>query len=654
MKRPGGRWLAALTLCLAAGSGQAALRLDLQADGLTPAQRQASQQLLDDVQQALPPAFVQNLDRRVEVEWRDDLPSNGIGEAMRPGAIALSRHYLPALTDGSAATQATGRTHGTLRRELLATVVHELTHLYDRAQLWTPQEASVIRHCRSRNQTLGKVGEPQACRGQDERRFTFSDDPRLLDLAGWPQRVSTRGERERQNRNILRSPDRYELTNPREFVAVNMEYFVLDPSYACRRPALYRYFAARFGERPQRNDCAGGYAYLNAGRDFGHQPLGQLDPERVYEVDYLLAEANDEMMSRWGHAMLRLVICAPGRPRGPDCRLDLDQHLVLSYRAFVGDLQLSSWDGLTGAYPSRLFVLPLAQVIEEYTKTEMRSLASIPLKLDREQIASLVERTAQAHWSYDGNYYFISNNCAVETLKLLRAGIDDPRLQDLDSITPYGVVQILEARGLADASVLDDPKRALRLGYRFDSFRDRYQTMFSVVKQRLQIPQDKVEDWLTLPAVERRPWFERADLRASAALLLLEQAAMRRQLQLAQDELKRLYLGQRDNASNDPRLVAAGKSLQQILDDSGFLSQPAALLDSGYGLPQPEDAKRLQSQTEERQARLRKLSDNLDQEIRQLLEPQRRDELAALDVNLKQLGAHLRALHKAAGGFELP
>ncbi len=110
-------------------------------------------------------------------------------------------------------------------------------------------------------------------------------------------------------------------------------------------------------------------------------PLGHVDPERVYEIDYLLAEANQNLVSRWGHSMLRLVICAPGRPRGPDCRLDLDQHLVLSYRAFVGDVQLSSWDGLVGKYPSRLFVLPLAQVIDEYTKTELRGLASVPLRL---------------------------------------------------------------------------------------------------------------------------------------------------------------------------------------------------------------------------------------------------------------------------------
>ncbi|WP_413770346.1 hypothetical protein, partial [Vibrio vulnificus] len=85
----------------------------------------------------------------------------------------------------------------------------------------------------------------------------------------------------------------------------------------------------------------------------------------------------------------------------------------------------------------------------------------------------------------------------------------------------------------ADTSVLDDPKEALRLGYRFDSFRERYQAMFNVLKKYLPIKQQTVEDWLALDAAERRVWFEQADLRTSAALLLLEQASYRRQLLLA-------------------------------------------------------------------------------------------------------------------------
>ena len=647
-------WLLAGALSLMCGSVQADLQLRLKTEGLSPAQQQASQALLDEAMQALPPRFIQQLDRRIDVGWTDKMPENAYGQASLVSELDLNRNLLASLTDGSAATQKTYRPHGTVRREMLATVLHELTHIYDRSRLWSAAERPLIQRCIRQNDNIGLVGLPDECRGQTERRFTLSDDPRLLDLAGWPQYVGRRGEREQHNRQVARSPDIYETTNPKEFVAVNMEYFLLDQSYACRRPALYRYYQEHFGWAPAAKDsCAKSFAFLNAGNDFAKQPLGQVDPERVYAVDYLLAEANQNWVSRWGHSMLRLVICAPGRPRGPDCRLDLDQHLVLSYRAFVGDVQLSSWDGLVGKYPSRLFVLPLAQVIDEYTKTELRSLASVPLILSRTEIEQVVEHAAEMHWSYDGNYYFLSNNCAVESLKLLRSGSNNPQLIGLDSIVPNGLLEVLKGRGLADTSVLDDPREALRLGYRFDSFRDRYQAMFEVIKKHLTIKQTTVEDWLSLSAEERRQWFAQADLRTSAALLLLEQASFRRQLLLAQDEVKQRYLGARELKNGG--MDKANKTLQEILANSGFLSRPAELLgSSGYGLPQPSEWQRLESESSLRQKQLQALTGDLDKEVRALLEPSRAAQIAANEANIKQVGEHLRALHKAAGGLELP
>ena len=649
-----GAWLLAGALLLLGNSAHASLQLRLKTDGLSPAQQQASQALLDEAMQKLPPSFVEQLDRRIDVGWSDDMPGNAYGQATLVAELDLNRKLLAGLTDGSAAKEKTNRPHGTVRQELLATVLHELTHIYDRARLWPTAERTLIQRCTRRSNSAGLIGIPDECRGQTERRFTLSDDPRLLDLAGWQQYVGRRGEREQHNRQVARSPDLYEISSPKEFVAVNMEYFLLDPSYACRRPALYRYYKERFGwAPPARDTCSNTFAFLNAGNDFAKQPLGQVDPERVYAVDYLLAEANQNWVSRWGHSMLRLVICAPGRPRGPDCRLDLDQHLVLSYRAFVGDVQLSSWDGLVGKYPSRLFVLPLAQVIDEYTKTELRSLASVPLNLSRKEIEEVVEHAAEMHWSYDGNYFFLSNNCAVESLKLLRSGSNNKQLVGLDSIMPNGLLEVLKGRGLADTSVLDDPKEALRLGYRFDSFRDRYQAMFDVLKKQLPIKQTTVEDWLSLSAEERRQWFERADLRTSAALLLLEQASYRRQLLLAQDEVKQRYLGARELENGG--MDKANATLQEILANSGFLSRPAELLDSrGYGLPQPSEFKRLQDESAQRQKQLLALSGDLDKEVRKLLEPKRAAEIAASEANVKQIGEHLRKLHKASGGLELP
>ena len=645
--------LLTLVWLLASVPAHAELRLQLDSAGLTPAEQHVSQALLDEATAALPPRFIERLDIDVTVRWSPDLPAQAYGQAdPRAQQLELNAALLPALLDGSA-QKPNSRPHGSQRRELLATVLHELTHLYDRANLQSPEERLLAMHCRQQHSSRGVIGQSDACRGQSQRRFTLADDPRLLDLAGWQERAGQRGERDRSNDQIDRSPDSYELSNPREFVAVNMEYFLLDPEYACRRPALQRYFKEHFDWAPtSQTPCRSGLPYMNAGRDFARQPLGSIDPQRVYEVDYFFADANEQWMSRWGHGMLRLVICAPGRPLGPECRLDLDQHLVLSYRAFVGDVQLSSWDGLTGNYPSRLFVLPLDQVIEEYTKIELRSLNSVPLLLNREQIEQLLQQTAQLHWSYDGGYYFFSNNCAGETLKLLRSGTNHPQLRSLDTILPNGLQAMLGTRGVADLSVLDDRQQALRLGYRFDSFRERYQAMFQVLQERLPIPQGSVEEWLDLPASQRRLWFAQADLRSNAALLLLEQAALRRQLLLAQDELKRNYLNP-SAATENAAWEQASQTLQNLLGGSGFLSRPAQLLDSGYGLPQDSEWQTLATQSDSHQRQLRLLSEQLEEQIRLLLEPARLAELESGKANLQQLNTRLREQHKASGGLTL-
>ena len=195
----------------------------------------------------------------------------------------------------------------------------------------------------------------------------------------------------------------------------------------------------------------------------------------------------------------------------------------------------------------------------------------------------------------------------------------------------------------------------MRLGYRFDSYRERYQAMFNVLKSQLPIAQEAVEDWLDLPAKQRQPWFAQADLRTSAALLLLEQAAQRRQLLRAQEQIKQRYLSARGNSSADPALAKAGSTLEQLLANSGFLSRPAELLDSqGYGLPQPAEWQNLQASSAERQQHLRRLSTDLEQEVRALLPPAQIVELEQAEANLDQLSKHLRALHQASGGLQLP
>ncbi|QXQ04351.1 DUF4105 domain-containing protein [Stenotrophomonas indicatrix] len=577
-------WLAALAW-LVIPTAHAADRLQLDPAGLSPAQQQVAMQTLADVQSLLPDGLLRALPAQVQVGWRDDLPANVHGRAFA-GGIALRRDLLDDDVAGA-------------RRARRSALVHELTHVADRTGAH------------------------------------WSRSARWRDLAGWQRKPWHLGRGDNAFRD--RSPDAYELTDPAEYLAVNAEHFVLDAEFACRRPALAQWYQAHFGTPPSlpAPHCAGTVPLLQADAEEGAASLLALDPARVYAVDYLFAEGSAQPMSRWGHSMLRLVICRPGRAPGPDCRLDLEHHRVLSFRAFVGDVQISNWRGLTGGYPSRLFVLPLQQVVDEYTKVELRGLASLPLQLDRSEIASLLERTAQVHWSYDGRYYFVSNNCAVETAKLLQAGV--PRLGEagLAQLSPRGLRRRLARLHALDEQVLADPAQAMAQGYYFASARDHYQQLFAVAAAQMALPARDVRAWLALPAQQRAPWLLRGDVRASAGLLLLEQAAQRRAELRARDALKRRLLANPDSS--------ATRSLRALLEQSGQWLRPGQLLaDAGYGLPQADEQAEVARAAAAASVQAVPAWQALRVQLRAQLPSSQQRELDDIDRNLAVLGAHVR------------
>ncbi len=591
----------------------AAVRLQALERSLTQQQASASRALLDDVRQRLPPAWSGALSATpITVEWRDDLPPHVHGRAL-DRRILLDRDLLLQWMDRHGDEVQSAAIPGPAQ----AAAIHELGHLYDRSA-----------------------------------QGGISRDPRFLDLAGWQVSPARFGLRERRNRFTDRSPDRYELASPAEFLAVNLEHFLLDPDYACRRPALHRYLKQRLGGAPPSGVCAPGFVYL--GTDVA--PPEPLDPERVHSIDYLLADDGEQAMSLWGHGMLRLVICAPGRERGPDCRLDLQHHRVLSFRAFVDDLQISGWRGLTGSYPSRLFVLPLEQVVEEYTRVELRGLQSVPLRLERDEIAAVLERAATVHWSYDGRYRFIGNNCAVETFKLLHDALPRVRGAGLRSITPKGLLRRLMATGLVDPQVPGDPSEALRLGYRFDSASAHYRAMFEVARSGTSLPHRSFEAWLDLPATKRSPHLERGDLRATAALLLLEQAALRRQELRAREQFqRRVHRSKRGRPGAADRLERA---VGDVARAEARLSRPAILLEGrpekpGYGLPQRAEREALTRQLAEHARSLEQQRARLRVEGLRWLSAGTLLELDRCEDNLDRLGAHLRLLHQQSGGLDL-
>ena len=70
------RWMAACLLACT-GAAHAALQLQPVEGGLTEPQRAATRQLLDEAAARLPASWTASLDRRIALEWRDDLPDQG-------------------------------------------------------------------------------------------------------------------------------------------------------------------------------------------------------------------------------------------------------------------------------------------------------------------------------------------------------------------------------------------------------------------------------------------------------------------------------------------------------------------------------------------------------------------------------------------------
>ncbi|MFZ4405595.1 MAG: DUF4105 domain-containing protein, partial [Pseudobdellovibrionaceae bacterium] len=326
--------------------------------------------------------------------------------------------------------------HKTFYNYILATLVHESIHVYDENQNLSEEIKNQIRLCekeavvtRSKGSGVHKTYKNNQCLRLVKMRYSISSDPLFLNAAGFPEQSLTDEVTANERSNFLefRSPDAYEWKNPQEALAVNSEYFFLDPEYKCRRPGLYQVLSLFFDTRPFENfKCDATRTVLVPPNVLTKTSarLQVLDPSRIYAIHYLFAGKGPKMMSKFGHAMLRLVICAPDRKVvDAQCVMDINHHLVVSFRASVEDFQIDSIKGLNGDYPSIEFVLPLSTVIDEYTKKELRWIKSLPLILSESEKNFLLQSVIESQWSYEGKYRFLSNNCADETLQLLKRGL---------------------------------------------------------------------------------------------------------------------------------------------------------------------------------------------------------------------------------------
>lgn len=301
--------------------------------------------------------------------------------------------------------------HKTFRNMLRAVIIHELTHVKDNA----------------------------------EKISTNADFQRIVGM----KKVQRNSKKHLMNQNTVSSPDAYEFHNLEESLAVNTEYLALDPEFECRKPATANFLSKRLGIKLQ-GTCQKNYKVLaqSAFVEDNYQLSVNIDPKRIYQVHYLFAGKGQALMSRWGHAMFRLVVCAPYRKTvGPECLDDVSHHLALSYRAYMSDINISYSKGMFGHYPSQLFIMRYLEVQQEYTKFDLRDLYSIPLKMTADQKKDFLDLTLERFWTYQGRYYFLDNNCGTETVKHLAAALSDEESKLIGSITPLKIYNDIVKKG---------------------------------------------------------------------------------------------------------------------------------------------------------------------------------------------------------------
>ncbi len=437
------------------------LTVSLDTKGLNPEQTAPVQRFIEDGQRHLPPTLKARLKKDLIVSFAN-LSEHGRTRTSSK-TVYISSRLLPNIIAGpgrSAENRELPSHHKNYYDIALGTLIHEIAHQYDYASIDTleSRERSKCLALRRETQRLTNKNNlstalPAECHWKTHHR-NVSNNPLFIYALAWGEKEIKNDSFVKEDDQIHRSPNPYEFKSKAEAFAVNFEFFMMDPEFKCRRPTAFNFLKKHFDHDPFP------HAVCEPGKDVvvnlssalkNTLNYEKIDVSRVYAVHYLLAGEGAAMMSNWGHSMLRLVICAPHRTTvGPDCMQDIAYHRVVSYRAGVSDLAIDSWKGLSGGYASQIFMLPLLNVINEYTKLELRDIYSYPINLTRLELEDFVTRVIEQFWSYRGKYYFVTNNCAVETFNLIKSiRPNNVEFAASKTITPMGVRDLLIRHGLS-------------------------------------------------------------------------------------------------------------------------------------------------------------------------------------------------------------
>ncbi|MBF0361605.1 MAG: DUF4105 domain-containing protein [Oligoflexia bacterium] len=331
------------------------------------------------------------------------------------------------------------------------------------------------------------------------------------------------------NTNVGSSPDPYEFSSYDESMPVNMEFFLLDPEFKCRRPAVYLWLKNFLNYQPfvtNNNDnvCAENCEPTTTARistnlsPFAYKTdMAKIDPKRVYQIHYLLAGIGKSFESKWGHVMFRIVICSEKTDFGPKCLDDINDHLVLSYAAEIpagATSALKYLKAITTGLPSKAFLKRFTEVLEDNTIRQNREIKSVPLKINDDQKKMIIYKMFEDLYQYQGRYDILKENCTTMSDTLLKSAITNYNGKEANTLKPTTLFSELSDLKLIDPKVLESELHegevaGLQKHYYFNSAKNMFQEELIKIKKLLtSFSLTSLDDYYSMTADERLKLFQ--------------------------------------------------------------------------------------------------------------------------------------------------
>lgn len=544
-------------------------------------------------------------------------------ESLSARTLLLHADLLRAIQEGKLYSEVYDCGHGNLYSEAMGVVIRNLITAFDQTAGSTPEKEKELFDAQKE---VERLENKMSRSGEIDRARDHSETQNLVLPSQWAK-AQTRLRKAQQSLHVIsglplfqqisdiqrnlrpkRTLGHGDYEDLEQTLAVNLEYFLLDPTYFCRRPYHYQFFRQFLSHTPfETTPCKPG---LNIPVDFSilsQKRVYSIDPDRVYEIDYVVAGEGEDIESRWGHAMFRIVGCAPNTPLGPDCLADTHYHLGAGFGAVVTATETNPLKGagiLPGVegYPAQLEILPFKEAIHRYAP-HGRNLKIYPLKFSESQKKLFLYRLTQIFWEYDGEYSFLTNNCADEALNLIKTATFGHPIQEHSVLTPTGLRDLLLEVKLSSDPFLSHETRAIQLGYFVQATDARDEsTLSDFVEATGKPPLHSAEEFYrTSSALDRLEAFyeqleteDRIDV--EDLFSIAEKIIYTHQVDLlVADNLQWLT----DLSRQDPQFSAWVKETQDLRE---FILQ-SSLTGNGYGIPIAEDLRK-SKKTSDSQAQL--------------------------------------------------